>query len=393
MKYDVIFECGHEGIVDIVGKGAYREWKVEQYKKQLCPECIAAEIEKKNKAAQEEAKEQGLVDLIGTEKQVGWASSIRLEKFEEIESMRIEKGINTIVATGYRAAMERYKEDKEEINEFAEKTKGELNDVFDSMVLYLQGQVKASWWIDNRIGKYYLGCAYHDIMYTYMDKVLGVGAVEEEVKLAPSEMLHPGIVKIKESGNEMQLTSIKDEDLKKIVKDLGMTWNGDAWVRKLDNFTGKYQDRAAELANKLLREGFVVSVQDPEVREKAVTGEFIPECKRWVKQVVGKPYFAISWGRRDDELYTKAKSLPNAKWVSRFIKVPVEFCDEVMDFAELNDFKFSDLANEMIISYKKQLEDAFIVEPAEPDDTNREDSLKKILESSGAIIDDLVDEG
>ena len=39
MKYDGIYSCGHEGVIDIIGPTKDREWKKEHEFSQLCPEC------------------------------------------------------------------------------------------------------------------------------------------------------------------------------------------------------------------------------------------------------------------------------------------------------------------------------------------------------------------
>lgn len=70
MKYNVIYKCGHEGVVELVGKFSYREYKLEELKRCLCPECEIARMKK-------EAEKKGLAELEGSDKQIAWALSIR----------------------------------------------------------------------------------------------------------------------------------------------------------------------------------------------------------------------------------------------------------------------------------------------------------------------------
>ena len=78
MKYEVTYKCGHVGEVDLFGKNADRERKLAYLATLECPEC-------EHKHAEETAKENGLVELQGSEKQIGWAESVRVEKIANAE--------------------------------------------------------------------------------------------------------------------------------------------------------------------------------------------------------------------------------------------------------------------------------------------------------------------
>lgn len=78
MKYEVTYKCGHVGEVELFGKNADRERKLAYLATLECPEC-------EHKHAEETAKENGLVELQGSEKQIGWAESVRIEKIANAE--------------------------------------------------------------------------------------------------------------------------------------------------------------------------------------------------------------------------------------------------------------------------------------------------------------------
>lgn len=89
-KYNVTRACGHEETVQLIGKVKDREWRLENVEpNKLCRECWQAEVarqrEEANRAAAEAAKELGLPELVGTEKQVAWARTIRQEKLGDIQ--------------------------------------------------------------------------------------------------------------------------------------------------------------------------------------------------------------------------------------------------------------------------------------------------------------------
>ena len=86
--YEGIYSCGHEGRINIIGPTKDRQRKADWYFSNVCPECykkyLKEERENKNKEAAEKSAEMELPKLIGTEKQVAWANSIRIEKINAL---------------------------------------------------------------------------------------------------------------------------------------------------------------------------------------------------------------------------------------------------------------------------------------------------------------------
>ena len=71
--------------MQIYGPVKDRDWKEKKEFSKLCPECWKKKLAEENQKAVETAKEMGLPELKGTEKQVAWANSIRLEFIEAID--------------------------------------------------------------------------------------------------------------------------------------------------------------------------------------------------------------------------------------------------------------------------------------------------------------------
>jgi len=80
-KYGVDYSCGHHGTVELFGKVSEREKRVEWMERGVCPECFRKQKEEEKRIANEQAAkdnaEIGLPALVGSEKQIAWAESIR----------------------------------------------------------------------------------------------------------------------------------------------------------------------------------------------------------------------------------------------------------------------------------------------------------------------------
>jgi len=88
-KYDVTYSCGHSERVKLFGPTRDRERKIEWMESRLCYDCFRAKLERDrlaaSAAAAQQAEENGLPPLIGSEKQVAWAETIRLRRLSELD--------------------------------------------------------------------------------------------------------------------------------------------------------------------------------------------------------------------------------------------------------------------------------------------------------------------
>jgi len=72
-----IYSCGHDGREQFYGKRKEREYAVKKHFERLCPECWKAERDKKAADDAEKNKAAALPPLVGSDKQIPWAESIR----------------------------------------------------------------------------------------------------------------------------------------------------------------------------------------------------------------------------------------------------------------------------------------------------------------------------
>ena len=91
------------------------------------------------------------------------------------------------------------------------------------------------------------------------------------------------------------------------------------------------------------------------------------------------------------EVVLNLKKIPTAAYHSGGIFLEPSHYEELEDFAEMYGFRFDPEARELLESYRLTLDSAPRVSPAPPKPTEDINNLHKILESSGAILDDLVD--
>jgi hypothetical protein len=340
-RYTVERACGHEETVVLFGKMKDREWRLEKVEpSKLCSECWQKEVERKReeetKKAAEEAKESGLPELTGSEKQVAWAERIRIQLLSGLEELA--------------ARMAERPENMKKVGITLEQV--------DEAMKAIQQKTSASWWIDHRdAGAYNLA----EIMLKELKAIAAseskppkdlVADANAESTVRPERPITETPAEIRTIGNIIEIIfPEKRDDFRELVKEkLHMEWCGTRWQRALIAKNGTPQDRAAEAGHRLLAAGFVIRIFDSELREKAIRGDYEPEYTRWVQRRIKGEYegwFAINWGR-DEDFYNVAKKISGARWSKPSVVVPPANFEEVLDFAKMYDFKISELAQEAI---------------------------------------------
>lgn len=305
------YSCGHEGRVNVVGKMSERQWKIDRHFEGICENCKAKQIEESNKKSMETSKEYEFPDLKGTEKQIAWANTIRLNFYEECEKRNID-----------------------------------INDIINN-------EAESKFWIDNRNclnGKFIK--EYHS---QYEKKRVNELLVSLD-SIKPDEIKHNGIVEIVKNNNRIVLQYEKNSDFIDLVKANKYQWDG-TWYRNLTETIGDFSDRAAEIGNKLLKNGFCICIHDKDILKKAVDGKYKHEYTKWIYSRKDTTLLSIKWEGKSDNIYKDARKIKTSKWDwdTSSVIVDVSHYKEVEVFAEKNGFRFTNAAKIKIDGYIEQL--------------------------------------
>ena len=118
----------------------------------------------------------------------------------------------------------------------------------------------------------------------------------------------------------------------------------------------------------MLYAGYSIRIFDAEIREKAISADYKPECTRWVMSRTDGKYegwLSISWSR-DEDLYRKAKAITGAKYDKPNVVVSPEHFEEVLDFAEMYKFELSDGAKRIVEKAEELRDNAIVASPTAP---------------------------
>lgn len=125
-KCDVSHTCGHEATHSLFGKGSFREWKLKRLAEEPCWEC---EVAARYEAAAEKSEKLSLPALTGSEKQIAWATTLRIEKLAEARTY-IDDLLRRGRSRGHDVA--------------------EAAVELEKLLVRLEHQTEAKFWIDNR---------------------------------------------------------------------------------------------------------------------------------------------------------------------------------------------------------------------------------------------------
>lgn len=152
----------------------------------------------------------------------------------------------------------------------------------------------------------------------------------------------------------IEVQCVKHDDVSEILRGFGLSWSrpSQTWQREIDKCAGPAADRLAEIGVSLLLNQFHVELPD-EAGTKIIDRSWEVEHKRWVN-VCLKGNFVFRW-ERNGSIYYQIKKIPGAKYENQRIYVPADMYEYVSDFAEANNFRFTNPAKNRLEELKNSL--------------------------------------
>lgn len=286
--------------------------------------------------------ELGLPALIGSVAQKQWAEVIRRRKIETL-NREIEKekriytnGNETLSVLGLKDV---------------------TRERIDAALQVIVSKDLAKWWIDKRNT---------DIIKEFKDIYIGIDeplspedqaimvdlelAAKAEATLTPNSPITKTAAEIRTGENNIIKIHFpeKRDDFREIIKKLHFRWSNDSkcWYRIINEKSGTLKDRSIEACHALLSNNFIVRVYDCEIRRNAIDGVYEEEHLRWIATSENNEYkgwFEIKWWERNEHLYSAARKIKGSKYDKKqfSVVVPPEQFEEIQDFADIYDFRFT----------------------------------------------------
>lgn len=348
--YNVIQACGHEMRINLTGPHNSREWRLKHMEQKVCAACW--ETAQRKVAEERTAKEQWPAWTAGSERQRGWAESLRVQMLD-------------MLADAYTTA-------RADVPNGADAAK--LATLYASgRARLIEERTDADWWIEHHT----------DTGRMLLQKVLGLGIEvhpdldprppEQRPVPSPTPSLPPTpppspalilrpehpltetIATLRYEAETRRLSATLPEMhgiFRQTMHMLDYIWDRASvcWVRVLPASAGDPIDRLAELAHILVAAGFIVRLYDADAHARAIAGSYQAEQRRWVRAMTKGPYagwLTLIWPRSDD-LYAAANRLRGARFRDGRMFVPAGSADEVMEFAQVYAFTFSESAQQII---------------------------------------------
>ncbi|NLZ19353.1 MAG: hypothetical protein GXY24_03680 [Bacteroidales bacterium] len=354
--------CNKSYTVQLYGPGRDREYKLNNWD-WTCDACREKQRQEENAKAAAENAAAGLPALTGTEKQIAWAETLRVERLGVIR-----KALAGEYDYSYMSAFW-----GNSIGYTDEKCLQPEDPRTAHAIEVLRRQASARWWIDQRETK--VGIVLTALFASHPP----VKEDPPEIREAKEEVLAEATVRpeqpktetvaeirVGEKSVEVSFPEKREDFWQIIKKGLGYTWSGSSWKRSLGVTHGTPADRAAEAGNKLLAAGFIIRILDPAIRQAAIDATFEPEHTRWISKIIAGEYpgwFSITWKEDSRSLYDAARKLKRSKYSKPAVVVPAEQFEAVLDFAGMYGFRLSPGAQALVDMARTAKESALVAAP------------------------------
>lgn len=370
---------------------SWKEWAEDHI--DMCPECERKASDIARAAALEDLREKyGLVPLVGSEKQIAWANSIRLRVIR-----------SAIKSVDRSLDISKRELDAGKITEAVHAERVAQNDKYIRYIC--TSEASASWWIDqnNRFDSDIIRA----IMVRMHDEETSCKqdtqpdtddacskddqdeSKDEQYIAGPDEPEKDGVVVIICEENNVKFKYVRDSDFINMMHAHACLWSDRVWNKYVNEMTPSADDLAAGIGADLINNGFVVRFPSQSILDKAISGDYDVEHTRWVFDMKSGQYagwFGIKWAGRNKYMYKDARLIKGSKYCSPYVVAPADRWKEVLDFAYAYNFRITDGANNIVEDQKTILSRRVTTKPIKPE------NIKPKLEQSEAILEDLRDE-
>jgi hypothetical protein len=273
--------------------------------------------------------------LVGSEKQLSWATDIRAARLTLL-SFASEQQVLPV-----------------EVSTQAE----ELRNCLFSIR-------KAHWWIETRtLGRvqFWLAALDEGFLAQHVTPPKDNAtehAVLDEALLAPSRVRGP-IAEVSLTTGKVRVVLIEfDENTNTLLKRCGYRWEAPAWVRQAAEDV--VENRAIEIAVRLLAHGCPARIFDEALRQRVVDNDYEPESPRRVEVSTSEKYstkFHLVWALDGNPAQCKksASLLRGAKVFDDGAYVTASHFEEIQDFASQNGFTLTPDAQSLLDAEKGKL--------------------------------------
>lgn len=288
--------------------------------------------------------------LLGSEKQVAWATTIRdnvLNHVEVVLRLAVGEDVPGLSPWDHH----RYMLEARLVGDDISWNPDILAVYMDALKL----RNSAHWWIERR--GYSVVNLLADLQDAFIMRAQTAdedhleAQVQAEATVLPEKPTTRLVAEIRTLAYAVEVVYPERwETFRELMHKLKFTWAGLCWRRDMTTQTGEARDRAAEVGHRLLNAGIPIRIYSDEVREMAVSGAYKPEPTRWVYRVDGGPYagwFRLTWPKGED-WYETAKRLHKSRYHKPDVVVPPESMDDLLDFAEMHGFSLSSSARKLV---------------------------------------------
>ena len=231
----------------------------------------------------------------------------------------------------------------------------------------IKNEKKAGWWLDNSK----VICT-QEFIESYnspkpentYENDISIPVTQDKTKDISRYTLKPA--KLNDTGNCIYIQLLNsdtlsaillqpaDEVLKAVFMKNNFTKQSTGYTRTLTEYSGTYENRAAQLAIQLLQNGYVVVLQNTHIIDMVRSNSYIPENDRWIKYY-DEGHCYLDWNGYQKVLCNRAlMTIHNARWNNDFKKVVIPFqsAAQIVEYANNNHFYIEEKVKKILKNIK-----------------------------------------